>query len=470
MRRNWTKEEIQIIIDNHKIKSIKEIQLLLPGRSINSIEIKGNRLGIKFIKPRRLLNAEELNKFKEVYSTHKIKDILNMFPILNESQVTNLAYSMNLKKSFNNDIVKCTKCGQYLKYNNDNFAIRQDVKYCRECTRKIQLINKYKRDYGIELDFNKLYDTYNIYQWHYFLCKTPNEKKLKQLPYSLNTYDNALILFKYILEINNISDLNEIKKLTDCFLTSNNLKLKINNKHITVNKLILDTFKELKPWELKKLPVGYFRKDENIIEALTWFFTKNKLSKDYLINKSYYIDIDLFRENGLRMILERFNNSISDIVLFYLKKVYNDELKLSDINNFKDIVSRDGYSKCNSKEERKVFDFLKYEYGITNIKLISNIRSKNYKNKMHNEFYNPDFIITHDSKDKKLDKPIIIEYFGLWSENTYNSDLLVVYKKKTKRKVQYFTDRCDLQFVAIYPNDLKNNFKGVKEKLAPFYL
>ena len=56
----WTKEEIQIILDNHETKSDTEIAELLPRRSRNRVQEKRLSLGIKRPTTERVWSDEEI--------------------------------------------------------------------------------------------------------------------------------------------------------------------------------------------------------------------------------------------------------------------------------------------------------------------------------------------------------------------------------------------------------------------------
>lgn len=62
----WTKEEIKIMKDNYSFVPISEMQLLLPNRTINSIRLQGNKLGlISYTKINELWTESELNYIKD---------------------------------------------------------------------------------------------------------------------------------------------------------------------------------------------------------------------------------------------------------------------------------------------------------------------------------------------------------------------------------------------------------------------
>lgn len=108
-----------------------------------------------------------------------------------------------------------------------------------------------------------------------------------------------------------------------------------------------------------------------------------------------------------------------------------------------------------SRQEFDVYMFIKNSLGV-DVEKNNNF----YLNKKINEWYVPDFII---NKNKK----IIVEYFGMYCDNATN-EIFIEYSKKTKRKIEYFNSLEDVCFISLFPKDLNNNFKGVRDKLASF--
>ena len=87
--------------------------------------------------------------------------------------------------------------------------------------------------------------------------------------------------------------------------------------------------------------------------------------------------------------------------------------------------------------KKKIKQFTKFIYENINYNINKIRRNQKYYNEKYNERYIPDFQINY------FNKIIIIEYF-----------------KSLK----------DVIFIDLYPNDLKNNFQGVNDKLVPFIM
>ena len=132
----------------------------------------------------------------------------------------------------------------------------------------------------------------------------------------------------------------------------------------------------------------------------------------------------------------------------------------------------------NSLEERRVYDFIKNQMRLNYILCLGHNHNKsgkyvfNLNEDYEYERFHPDYVIEHidhEGVKKKLYKPIIIEYFGLYKE-IKTSDVIEKYVKKTKVKIEYYNSRDDIQFIALFPEDIKNNFKGLVEKLSSFFM
>jgi hypothetical protein len=118
----------------------------------------------------------------------------------------------------------------------------------------------------------------------------------------------------------------------------------------------------------------------------------------------------------------------------------------------------------NSLEELKVYEVMKFDLGINVTPTYGKNKLYTYHNELENENYVPDFII------KKLkNKIIVVEYFGLYKEDNTHK-IFVNYANKTKRKVAYFENNKDVYFIGLYPDDLKDNFAGVKNKITSFLI
>lgn len=200
-------------------------------------------------------------------------------------------------------------------------------------------------------------------------------------------------------------------------------------------------------WEFKSAPAGYWENEANIKKAIIWLV--DKLKTNGIINEvsdlQYLQLYKLLDEYSLRSLTK---DSVK--MHQYFINTYPDELSQCDFNLN---VAKDG-TRCLSKAEVVIHNLfldmgMLFDYG-----------SKKYrfKNNKYNESYMPDWVL------KTKDKDIIVEYFGLYTENA-KDEFLLNYKQKTHRKIDYYTNLTDYSFLALYPKDLQANYKGLINKL-----
>ena len=110
------------------------------------------------------------------------------------------------------------------------------------------------------------------------------------------------------------------------------------------------------------------------------------------------------------------------------------------------------YSKnndnCLSIAEKIITDFM-----IDNGVVYEKSESLMYKNYINDDRFG------RKRFDWLIDNEVIVEYFGMMEQNFY--------RKKTEIKLKLCNDN-NVKIIDLYPEDLKNNLKGIKEKLAPY--
>lgn len=351
-----------------------------------------------------------------------------------------------------------------LKFSQEDYeVIGRTKKYRKEHSN----IYRYQRDYGIVLDNNLLFNSYNeIDWWKFTYYNTPNGSKLKMLPLEIcNDIEKLSNIIRYVITYEMKFDTRDklIKLKTD------DLKqYKIYYKHScynTVYSIIKDIFYvyDIKPFELQNSPINYW-KDINNCDDFMKYFIENELQFNdnnihlNLNNLSSIFTSQNLRDmnyNGLVYCIFTYNHYKS----FYewVNKLYP-SWKLKE-DNFNQFISKDGYY-FDSNEEKIVYEFIKYNLNI-DIKVVNKNKNFKFYNETYNENYIPDYII------KLHDKDIIIEYFGLYCNNSKN-EFIKKYKEKTIRKIDFFSKLNNYKFISIYPQDLKDNFKGLQEKLQSF--
>ena len=231
-------------------------------------------------------------------------------------------------------------------------------------------------------------------------------------------------------------------------------------------------------------------KVNNILFSWEWVQIKNgTYSREYLIDclrelviyrmNDLIIDIEedlprYMNNTYINTIYPRFNQHKNKNFKSYYEwsclafPEYDNEWKPDD---FGSTYAFDG-AKCDSIQEKMAYEYIKRDFGLEYIMSMGRRHSGSHIIEVDKEIYGfkkccPDFIIEKifiKNRIKQLDKPIYIEYYGLYVEN--NKDKIFVnYVKKTHQKNEIYNSLDNIIFIALYPSDLKNNCEGVKNKM-----
>lgn len=276
--------------------------------------------------------------------------------------------------------------------------------------------------------------------------------------YSSMKREWVVLLFKYYLRKNNLNHGREFWTGTviGSFLQKAKLKTAVKKCFDGYYDFLIHCFPQyrFREWEFTYLNVrdGFWDEVANQHHCIREGIIKMK--KDGIIKEevdclelhhsvlSSYISSSLITYKGKHCIVDYFiKNNIE----------FNDRLYWKDI-------------RFDSYEEKRLFLHITENYPVSIQK--GNRRKHLYCNTLEGENYIPDLIIT-SVKDVRLSKPIVIEYFGMLKKNPKHETYLN-YKRKVTRKIKFFESRKDIQFISIYPEDLKENYKGANKKLAPF--
>jgi len=422
----WTNEEVKILKENYSLMYGKDICNLLPSKTYVQIIYKA-----KYLK----LNHDKSIRFK-----------YDRIEIINNNQ--------------------CTICGKEI----SNLYFKHQL--CKECYNKIVILNMYKRKYNIILDINKMFDSYSLIQWYRWklLDTTPNGKHIKIIPIEINTLENIKIICKYVIE-----DILQLKTRTQKLqLTqSTMIKYKISYTksfgiYSNPYNLLTLVFPELniQPWEMPSTPDAFWLSYDNFLLSVK-FYVYDILNEDMRNNIEAYFSSKCIIELFPKLFLQKFRyhkektwkEILNDIGIYYdtnknLKSTYDGEI-------------------LKSMEEVKIYNFIHKKLNINTLKVIKG----KYIFKCNNGIdkrYIPDFYIT-EINDIKLNKPCIIEYYGLFINDyrtvkTLTDEILNNYKDKTNRKNDFYKNNPDIYFIDLYPQDLKNNFEGVRQKITSFFM
>ena len=466
--KQFTKEENEILLNNYKGKTYKQLLELFPDKTLRQLQSRCNYLKLDITKETHSWSESEIELLKILYPIKSNEDLANYFKKHTKKSIYSKAKDLNLEKSYNWRI-------------NNLFEVNKDKWNVADDNNLIELFNKHGEEYVYNYYKNKSNHTKIFIKNKLLLLnliskplvvKDKNNPSLveifkgykKILNGDIDSFKNVafpskeqvIILFKYYLCKSNI-------EVTKDFLMNLNIGeiLKESKLHNQVKAkfdgyidFILCSFTKynLKPWDFKSTGVldNFWKNKINRVACVS--DSINKLKSNNIIKNnieilslpleyySDYINKTLISEKGKECLIEYFEYHNIDVSK-YNRNLYNN-------------------IRFDSIEERSVYKFI-YENINYNINKIR--RNQKYYNEKYNERYIPDFQINY------FNKIIIIEYFGLFKENPKNKRALEYYNK-TKRKIEYFKSLKDVIFIDLYPNDLKNNFQGVNDKLVPFIM
>jgi len=159
-----------------------------------------------------------------------------------------------------------------------------------------------------------------------------------------------------------------------------------------------------------------------------------------------YLTLENLRKNSstLRNVARKYykNNLWKWVNEVYPDKFIEEDFNIAVIRNVFD-----------SAEEHVIHDILKSKFN----NVIYNQR--NSDNTITINHMQPDwFIFTNNGV-------WVVEYFGIDIEHGNYNERIDYYQKKTKSKLDRYKDMNWLGKIYLYPDDLKNNFKGLEEKL-----
>ena len=467
----WTEEEKSILINNNNL-SIKELCKLLPNRSYNAIQSRCNILGLEIERKYSSWLQWELdilikNQDKTLVEICKLLPHKHLNNIYSYIKYHNLSFKYNSKKyEIIDGKMFCNKCQEYKTYDEINFDItRKEYHTCKTCKNKMGNIKKYKRKYNINLDFDKMYDTYLPEEWYEFYYSN----RINKFPYEIsrnNKYMSCIIRYAIEKKLNKYS-----RKEIISIDTNELIKMKLRNiiTNSSVYEVLNNAFPEfdIKQWELKLVSNGFWSLKENVDELMKWYIKNNidikkiniKLDIPKIFNISSMRKINYHRLNSCIQLYHHYSSYYE-----WLSTLYPEwGLEEKDFNLK---IAKDG-TKLNSMEELLVYEFIIYNLNIK-IKSIGLSKKNKFYNDKYDEFYLPDFTISKYNKFI-FDKPVIIEYFGLYIPND-NCNMVQNYISKTHRKNEYYKSNPDIYFIDLYPTDLKNSFQGVRNKLTSFFM
>ncbi len=471
--KKWTNKEYELLKTCDGL-SIREIQKLLPDKSRQSINYWCKKLNINVRKIKiNSLNTSVIDNVSVKTSPpayQLIRKYLIQYNILLDSQklIDTFSeiewYEFMLEgriKRIPNDITSSKenwrKIMRHVAFVKCNMSSKSEIlSIDKRFLEKYKLTTiKYTIDQKIYKILQFCFPEYDIKPW--------------ELPLTGRRYfekdENIIEAIDYFLESNNLT-LDDIMEMNGFIplLSANGLSCLTNTRFNGVFDML--------DWYFKKKnieylvhnhyykPMNYWSDINNIklqIEMYIDYLFKNNLVNNAKQDIPYYFSTNVISETKYSGIINAVQKYMGiGNVLVLIDEMYP-EFDI-DINEHL-IIGIDNNSILNSLEEKKVFDYIYQTLGIKSIKAIGLRKSTNFTNHITKERYCPDFII-----EGLLDKPIIIEYFGLYQPNNKNT-LFVDYLNKTHRKNEFFNSLQSIYYIDLYPKDLKNECIGIKEKL-----
>lgn len=462
----------------------------------------------KFIKLDIIIDTEE--KFLDSYPENKWREY-DFWSV--ECIESILLHNKNIKWQ------RCSKCGNYYPYlenffekecNPNNLQPLRCI--CKNCKRwsdsrakiGIQHINKdlhnAYRKYGKDIYlYYKNSDIISLWKWR----KNTGER-IKKCAYEQN--DNVLKLLKYLYDIGEISnsDLNSktISKILGYELSLFNIKISDVYKELTGINLVKDGYGIECFEDAKSVFLNYVQNHNIKIDYNTdlWCIIKDTGLTTYLTSANNDI---------LKFILEVYNHSYlsykfkggykvfwenKENRILALKQLIEDDMRipLEKIPLYLTLENLRKHSGTMRNVLKKYYDnnlwlwvnelypdiFTEEDFNITVIRhvfdsaeeaTIHDLLTDMFKNVLYNQRntkntitllgMQPDWFIFTERR------VWIVEYFGIAVDHREYNQRIKDYKEKMLSKIEKYKTLSNYGMIYIYPDDLKDNFKGLYEKL-----
>lgn len=451
----------------------------------------------------KYLGLEEIdgNKYINTYETNEyIQDCIDVI----------------VKENPNVKFKKCTTCGHSYPEHKNFFNVDDRVKggltkVCRECNTNSRIIhsdNNKKNiyiDHGLEGYLLSKYNVELFYDTYIF------NKDIK-VPNWIKTKNNYLKIIKYYYDKGVITKDNITKDNLECLF---GISFYITDMTIyEVYELLFGKDYKYYPWlypklsqkltieEGKKVLKNYieinnikidniFRRDYGKLlkDARLTQFSYNTLNfvveyynREYAgylfktVGKNYYkdesnriFDLKYLIEKDMKIPIEKIplyltkfaiqKKSRSLYYILYSGIYYDNLFQWVDKcypNKFieADFVINPYRKEFDSIEESQIDDLLHSKFKNVIYNQRNNERTINLEGKI------PDwFIFTNNGC-------YLIEYFGLYVDREIHNSRINDYKVRTDDKLDKYKELNGYRFIGLYPEDLKNDFKGLKNKIS----
>lgn len=476
----WTKDEINIL-ENNQDKTISQLIKLLPNRSYRSIYYKINKEGYKFnttIRNKTQQKEYAINMSKRVH--YKKKGIIldpdkgcNTYNII---EWYNFIIEGKIKE-FPQQVINKESTIILFKHVIENILGIKSREEIKNLTVNDFHKNKlYFKTFNMPTELYKvinfIYPEYDIKPW---------EIKMTGINVFRNE-DNIFLAMRWFFEQTGFTkeQILNINQFIDCSVEELFSKYGLS---CLITKSYFNGYQNLFIWYFNKIgdtltfhdfakkTNGYWKIKSNAdyqMELYLKYLFENNLIINIKLDLPRYFSYGYLYQSDFKMLCvcikkhKHYNNFYE-----WLNTLHPEyQIQESDFNVF---IGCDGVTKCLSFEEKGVFDYIYRYLNIKTIKSFGLKRDKMFFNYDYNEQYVPDFKIENINNDLLLDKPLVIEYYGLYSPKN-KSKKIQIYVNKTNRKNNFYKNNNLFYFIDLYPEDLKNNYEGVRNKITQFFI
>jgi hypothetical protein len=312
--------------------------------------------------------------------------------------------------------------------------------------------HKIFKQYGLVQLLNRIFrgSTYEIInyifpdKWHPWEFKHVPNKFWK------DTYNHKLVwewFIQQLIKDNIIKEEKDIIHIIDGALLSKYGLAGLYNIYSKNTYKFLSNFIDCYEWELKQVPSNFWDEKENRIKAMKQYINKNNILLEDISNIFTYLYCEIHK---FGVPLKKYYNCN---IHAWIDECYPGIFKSEEFNLY---IASDG-TKLKSCGELIIHEYL--------ISIFSNViyyRGNNNSIKWHNEDKDENYIA-----DWLINDNIIIEYFGMYCK-TSKLQHIKNYIIKTDNKIEYFNKLDKYNFISLFPKDLNQNLKGVKEKLQQY--
>lgn len=396
----------------------KTIDRLVELSNLFNIDFKAEKFNPKHISIKERYGEDVRQK----YLNHDAVGIFNHYLNIRKQNKTYGFPKMINNKEDIGIILKCLySCGEITKEN----------------LTKTLLVNKLK-----SVPFNKYYTIYEIYELIFGRDFILERWKYRKLSYTIEDIEVAKKIVRNYIEQNS----DEYKNLTVYELPYTDIMFKcmLYNFNRDILNFAMEFHDRKYPaYKFKIQSVNYYKDKQHRIDDFKWFI-ENDLRVP--IEKiPIYLTKSILQTNAptLRRVLRKYyNNNIFKIVNECYPNTFIE-------NDFGITKTRE---KFDSDAEEQIDDILRKKFD----NVLYNSRKQEQCLKIQGMI--PDWILFTDKGC------YIVEYFGLYAESK-ESTMIKKYVEKTHEKLKKYESINGYNKLFIYPEDLKNNFSGIYEKI-----